>query len=175
MNLSRFEKLFGVGPIGALISLVLLAAAAWVDRLLGHPTLLMHAAPMKIVGLGLVVAGLCLHFLALWTLRNWWLKDQLCTTGPFKWFRHPVYAAWITFVSLGLALFLNSWVFLFWALLLQPIWHQLVIREEKMMLEIFQDEYREYASRTGRFIPGILHKSHSSMKGDSRSGRNESA
>ena len=157
MNLNRFQKLFGVGPIGAVVSVVLLAAAAWVDRLLGHPALSMYAAPLKIVGLALVVTGLGLHFWTLGTLRNWWQKHLLCTMGPFKWFRHPMYAAWITFVSLGAALYLNSWVFLFWVVLLHPIWHQLVVREEKMMLENFHDEYRAYAARTGRFIPRILH------------------
>ncbi|MGO9118875.1 MAG: methyltransferase family protein [Desulfomonilaceae bacterium] len=156
MDLSRFQKLFGVGPAGALVSLALLVAAAWLDRLLGHPTLSVHAAPLKIVGLALVFAGLVLHLWTLWTLRNWWLKDRLCTTGPFKWFRHPMYAAWITFMSLGVAMFLNSWVFLSWVILLHPIWHWLVVHEEKMMLDHFQDEYRSYATRTGRFMPKIL-------------------
>lgn len=153
MNFSRFQKLFGVGPMGAAISLAMFAVAAWVDRLLGHPTLLMSAAPLKVVGSALVVAGLGLLFWTLWTLRNWWMKDQLCTMGPFMWFRHPMYAAWITFVALGVALYSNSWVFLFWAILLHPIWHQLVIQEEKMMRETFQAEYPAYAARTGRFIP----------------------
>ena len=158
MSLSRFQKIFGVGPVGALVSLILVAAASWMDQLLGHPTLLTHAVPLKLVGVGLCIAGLGLHAWTLWTLRNWWLKDMLCTEGPFKWLRHPMYAAWITFVSFGVALFLNSWVFLILAVLLHPIWHRLVMQEEKIMLTSFPDEYPNYSIRTGRFIPRIFNK-----------------
>ncbi len=155
MDRGKLRKIFGVGPKGAVISLLLLAIFAWIDRMMGNPAILLHSAPMKAAGAVLVVIGLGLHFWTVWTLRNWWLKDRLCTLGPFKCFRHPMYAAWITFISLGVALYLNSWVFLFWVVLLHPIWHRLVIQEETMMLENFGDAYRAYAIRTGRFIPRI--------------------
>lgn len=71
MNLGRLQKLFGVGPIGAVISLVLLAVAAWADRLLGHPAISTNAELMKVTGSALVVIGLGLHFWTMWTLRNW--------------------------------------------------------------------------------------------------------
>jgi protein-S-isoprenylcysteine O-methyltransferase Ste14 len=53
------------------------------------------------------------------------------------------------------ALYFNSWIVLFFVVLLHPIWHRLVSREEKMMLEKFQDKYSEYAAQTGRFFPRI--------------------
>ncbi|MBF0552431.1 MAG: methyltransferase domain-containing protein [Deltaproteobacteria bacterium] len=157
-DISRLQKIFGVGPLGAVISLGLLTIAAWVDHVLGHSTILANPAPLRVAGGALAVIGLGLYGWSLWTLRNWWTKDELCTTGPFKWFRHPVYAAWITFISLSLALYLNSWIILFVVILLHPIWHHLVIREEKMMSDKFQNEYTEYAARTGRFIPKMLMK-----------------
>ncbi len=64
-----------------------------------------------------------------------------------------MYAAWITFISPGVAVYLNSWILLLWVVSLHPVWHRLVIHEEKMMCQRFQDEYRAYAQRTGRFIP----------------------
>ena len=158
MDISRPQKLFGVGPMGGGISLVLLAIAVWVDRLLGHSAILANPAPMKVIGGGLAVIGLGLLFWSLWTLRNWWVKDELCTMGPFKWFRHPMYAAWITFIVPAAALYLDSWILLFFVVLIHLIWHRLVTREEKMMLETFQDEYRAYAARTGRFFPRIWHR-----------------
>lgn len=157
MNIGKLQKLFGVGPIGVVISFVLLAIAIWVDRVLGRPVMLANPAPVKVIGVASVVIGLGLHFWSMWTLRNWWHKDELCTTGPFKWFRHPMYAAWITFVLPGGALYLNSWIILFFVILLQPIWHMLVIREEKMMFEKFHDAYQTYAVQTGRFFPRIWH------------------
>jgi protein-S-isoprenylcysteine O-methyltransferase Ste14 len=108
---------------------------------------------MEILGVLLTCAGLFLLFWTMRTLRNWWVENQLCTTGPFRWFRHPMYAAWITFMASGAALYLNSLIFLLWVAFLHPIWHWLVIREEKVMAEHFQGEYRRYAERTGRFVP----------------------
>jgi protein-S-isoprenylcysteine O-methyltransferase Ste14 len=155
MDISRFQRFFGVGPMGALISLVLLAIAVRSDRVLGHPAMLVNPAPVRVVGVILIVTGLGLQFWSMVTLRNWWAKDKLCMMGPFKWFRHPLYAAWISFVLPGIALYLNSWIVLFFVILLHPVWHRLVAREEKLMLEKFHDVYRAYAAQTGRFFPRI--------------------
>ena len=153
MNGDRLRKLFGVGPMGALLSLLLLAVALLVDHRLGRPAILSYGSFMKGVGVVLVFAGLGLHLRTMHTLRTWWVEGRLCTTGPFRWFRHPMYAAWITFVSLGVALYLDSWVLLAWAAALHPLWRVLVTAEENMMARLFPDEYPAYAARTGRFIP----------------------
>ncbi len=155
--MNKRQRLFGVGPVGAAISFVWLAIGFWVNGALGHPAILVNPTPLKIVGVALAVIGLGLHFWSMWILRKWWNKDELCATGPFRWFRHPMYAAWITFVLPGFAFYLNSWITLLFVVLLHPIWRFLVIREEKMMLDKFQDEYRVYMSRTGRFFPRIWH------------------
>jgi protein-S-isoprenylcysteine O-methyltransferase Ste14 len=158
MDISRLQKLFGVGPMGAVISLAVFMIAFWLDRLLGHPGILANPAPIKVVGGCMAVIGLGLHFWSVRTLGNWWAKDELCTKGPFKWFRHPLYAAWITFLIPAAALYLNSWTILVFAVLIHPIWHWLVLREEKMMLEKFQNEYRKYAAQKGRFFPRIWNR-----------------
>ena len=152
---NRFQKLFGIGPIGAGITFVLLAAFMGLNSFFGHPEILRNPLPLRIAGAGLVVMGLGLHVWSMWTLRRWWLDDQLCVAGPFKWFRHPMYAAWVTFILPGLALILNSRVVLAGVVLIHSIWHLLVSWEEKKLLEIFQDEYRLYSKRTGRFFPRI--------------------
>jgi protein-S-isoprenylcysteine O-methyltransferase Ste14 len=158
MDIGRLQKLFGVGPIGGIISLLLLTIAVWVDRVSGHSAILANPTPIKVFGGGLAVIGLGLYFWSFWTLRDWWVKGELCTMGPFKWFRHPMYAAFITFIIPSVALYLNSWIILFFAVLIHLIWHQLVTKEEKMMFEIFQDEYRSYAARAGRFLPRIWNR-----------------
>jgi len=67
--------------------------------------------------------------------------------------RHPLYASFITLGAPGLALFLNHVVFLLWLPVLHVIWHLAIPLEERLMVARFGDEYRAYASRTGRFIP----------------------
>jgi protein-S-isoprenylcysteine O-methyltransferase Ste14 len=158
MGKNRLQKLFGIGPVGAAISLLLLALCAWADRMIGRPVSVVHAAPMKALGIVLVVLGLGLHFWSFFTLRHWWADGRLCTMGPFRYFRHPMYAAWITFVSSGVALYLNSWPYFLWVLVLHPIWHGLVKEEELAMADAFGDRYREYAGQTGRFILRVFNR-----------------
>jgi protein-S-isoprenylcysteine O-methyltransferase Ste14 len=98
--------------MGVFINLVLLVIAVWVDDIFCHPAILANPAPIKIIGGVLVVIGLGLYFWSVWTIKNWWVRDELCTMGPFKWFRHPMCAAWITFILPAVALYMNSWIIL---------------------------------------------------------------
>ena len=154
-KLNKLNKIFGVGLKGAGISIVLLLLAIFINQKLDGSSIINHSIILKIVGVVFVIIGIAVHLWTAWTLRNWWIKGQLCIVGPFKYFRHPMYAAWITFISFGTALFLNSWVYIVWAILLHPIWHRLVSKEEQMMVELFTNDYVIYAEQVGRFIPRI--------------------
>ena len=67
-----------------------------------------------------------------------------------------MYSAWIILIVSGVSLCLNSWIFLIWPLSIHPIWHKLVVKEEKTMGSLFGDEYQTYAELTGRFVPKIF-------------------
>jgi protein-S-isoprenylcysteine O-methyltransferase Ste14 len=160
MDKSRLKKIFGIGPVGAVFSLLLLAVFSGLDFAVGHPALVMDPVILKSVGGIFILLGLGLHFWAFLTLRSWWANDELCTKGPFLLFRHPMYAAWITFIASGVALYFNSWILLLWVPALHPVWHKLVEREETVMLGIFGDVYKDYAKRTGRFVPRVFNRNH---------------
>jgi protein-S-isoprenylcysteine O-methyltransferase Ste14 len=150
---SSLKKLFGIGPIGMMISFSLLTAAFFADRRFGGTAMLEHALPLQIAASALAAAGLYLLAWGARTLRSWWRNGELCIGGPFRWFRHPIYAAYITFIFPAATLFLNSWLLLIAAAALHPLWHLLVRYEEAMMLEKFTERYRDYMDRTGRFFP----------------------
>lgn len=150
------KKLFGIGPIGITISLALLLLTLWADRLFGPVTILADPAPLRVAAAAFAACGLLLILCTSWTLRKWWLGGELCTGGPFRCFRHPIYAGWITFIFPAAALYLNSWLLFLTAALLHPLWHLLVRSEEAMMLEHFAERYRDYMERTGRFLPKLL-------------------
>jgi len=81
---------------------------------------------------------------------------NLVKEGPYRWIRHPIY---LGYMLLFLAIFLMTgwWVF---CLLGEMILTSLVVwrlpLEEAYLEEIFGEEYREYAAKTGRFLP-IIH------------------
>jgi protein-S-isoprenylcysteine O-methyltransferase Ste14 len=64
-----------------------------------------------------------------------------------------LYAAFLTFFNFGLAVLLNSWLYVAWALVLHPLWHLNIRGEEALMKEQFPSAYDDYRVRTGRFVP----------------------
>lgn len=78
---------------------------------------------------------------------------QLVTKGPYRWVRHPMY---MVFYALTLSFFLltaNWFIGLSWFAVLTLVMLSRVAREEAAMTQRFGDRYREYAARTGRFLP----------------------
>ena len=80
-------------------------------------------------------------------------NHKLITSGIFQHIRHPIYAAQLLW-AVAQALLLHNWIAGFsYLLILLPQYLLRVEAEEKMMLERFGDEYRDYMEHTGRLIP----------------------
>ena len=80
-------------------------------------------------------------------------SGQLATSGVYRFVRHPIYSA-LLMVGLGLALRGASvWhVVVFVALL---VLLEVKARAEEAMLIRKYEGYASYASRVGRFVPGV--------------------
>jgi protein-S-isoprenylcysteine O-methyltransferase Ste14 len=158
MRVNRLTKIFGVGPLGMSLSICLLGAAWLVDGWLGLPPITRHQGLATwLFGLS-VGLGLALIAWSMAALRPEDRGNKLCTAGPFRWLRHPLYAAFISLMSWGLALHLNGWVYLVWAAALQPLWHRLIRYEEDLTVAVFGQQYQDYAARTGRFLPHLFRR-----------------
>ena len=153
MNL--YERVFGSGPLGIVASVALLLVAAAVKPFLSVGALGLSAAVRWGVLAGTAAAAAAL---ATWCVHALPIRQRgrgLCQTGPYHFVRHPFYAAFLSIFDFGLALFLNHAVFLLWAVLLHPLWHWLIRYEEGLLRREFGDAYRDYAARTGRFLPRL--------------------
>jgi protein-S-isoprenylcysteine O-methyltransferase Ste14 len=80
-------------------------------------------------------------------------EHKLITNGIFRYIRHPMYASqWIWVIAQPLLL--QNWLAGFLDLFVFIFFYTLRVRaEEKMMLETFGDEYREYMKKTGAIFP----------------------
>jgi protein-S-isoprenylcysteine O-methyltransferase Ste14 len=130
----------------------------WLDRHV-HPLPLDWGAATQplgwlLVGIGLVLFG--------WAVATLWLHhttvnpykaaSALCTGGPFRFSRNPIYVGdWFVLAG-GSLLLATAWPLLF----APPIWALLrygVIRHEEAHLQAkFGDEYLRYKTRVRRWL-----------------------
>jgi len=119
----------------------------------------------ELAWLGVVIGGLGLGLRA-WAMRTLGAAytrtlrteaDQaLMTSGPYRWIRHPGYAASIA-VWVGAALAFHSWVAAgLVAILLGLAYGYRIRSEERMLAATFGAAYEAYARRTARLIPGLF-------------------
>ena len=77
----------------------------------------------------------------------------LVTDGVFRRIRHPMYTAHLLW-GIGQMFLLQNWIAGPAFLVVQiPLYLRRIPAEERMMLEEFGDEYREYMKRTGGLFP----------------------
>ncbi|MEW6401020.1 MAG: protein-S-isoprenylcysteine O-methyltransferase [Chloroflexota bacterium] len=80
-------------------------------------------------------------------------KHELITRGIYAVIRHPMYASQWLWV-LAQPLLLQNWIAGFGNLILWILFYFLrVPSEEKLMIDSFGDQYREYMKRVGGVIP----------------------
>jgi protein-S-isoprenylcysteine O-methyltransferase Ste14 len=105
---------------------------------------------------GLAVFGAQLGMGASWRIGV--SDDQgtdLITGGWFKVCRNPIYAAMVVGWT-GFALMVPTW-FAFGAVVVIALGLELQVRavEEPYLIRTHGDEFRAYAARVGRFLPGV--------------------
>jgi len=102
------------------------------------------------IGPSIFVFGLILGFVA---MINFALAptDKPATKGSYAISRNPMYfSMFVIFASISLAC--TSWLVLLLTIVWFIIVDRVVIIEERLCLEVYGDSYREYLTRTSRWI-----------------------
>jgi protein-S-isoprenylcysteine O-methyltransferase Ste14 len=128
---------------------------------LGHSTLAVHSASIKVVGVLLFAAGLGF---AVWARvylgKNWGMpmsekvEPELVTSGPYKYVRHPIYTGILT-ATFGTALAVS----LYWLLIFLGFGAYFIFsatREEKYLVSQFGKTYVSYKQKSKMLIPFVL-------------------
>jgi protein-S-isoprenylcysteine O-methyltransferase Ste14 len=113
-------------------------------------------------GIGMIILGLTLRWIAILTLGRMFTVDVAITqghhvvrTGIYKSVRHPSYSgSLLSFLGLGLA-FSN---YLSTMVIFVPICAAFLYRihvEEQTLMAAFRDEYQDYCATTKRLIPRV--------------------
>ena len=84
--------------------------------------------------------------------------DKPVTKGAYRISRHPIYfSGFLMFISIGISC--ASWVVFLCGVLWIVIWQIVVPSEERLLIAKYGDSYRDYMTRTPRWI-GIPKKLH---------------
>ena len=117
-------------------------------------------APRTAVGAVVLLAAPPLMAWSLVTLRSWRLlpnvetAHELCTSGPYRFVRHPIYVAF-DLLAVGSVLVAPTPSIAFGAALLVLGGDLRARLEERALLASFGDRYRDYMARVRRAIPGV--------------------
>lgn len=99
-----YKRLFGSGPIVALAGLVLFLIAYFLKDLFHTPQIFIGWKILRLSVFAILTA--ITVFIGIWSFISLSPESRgrkLITTGAFKYFRHPLYTAFITFFSSKLA------------------------------------------------------------------------
>ena len=117
--------------------------------------------PMILRWIGVGVAGLS-FILKTWTFHTLGknLTDtvvtreehSLVTSGPYRLIRHPFYTSFAMDV-VGVSLLVANCSFLLMGALVFGILVVRTTNEEEKLIDRFGDKYRDYMTKTGRFLP----------------------
>lgn len=139
------------------VSAPLLALAGTVE-----PLEALDSDAVNLIGLILALIGVALTLYAQVAMGNSWRigvnpdeRTMLVTSGLFALVRNPIFSAMVP-TALGLAMMVPS-VISIGAVVALFVALQLQVRvvEEPYLLRVQGDAYCDYASRTGRFVPGV--------------------
>ncbi|HET8639258.1 MAG TPA: isoprenylcysteine carboxylmethyltransferase family protein [Solirubrobacterales bacterium] len=159
----------GAAPLewlaGALfLAALAMGAAAPVLALLDvlEPVPALDGAAGHVAGIVLASSGIGLTFAAQLAMGDAWRigvdpgeRTDLVTDGPFEVVRNPIYSAMLPTV-LGLVLMVPNALAVA-AIITLAVGLELQVRvvEEPYLLRVHGRPYAEYASRVGRFVPGV--------------------
>ncbi len=122
----------------------------------------LHAPWIQIAGIVVAIVGIFATVYAQLDMGDSWRigvdpgeTTTLVRTGVFGWVRNPIFTAMITF-GFGIALVTPNLVALAgFLLLVATIELQVRIVEEPYLLTVHGDDYRDYLTNVGRFMPGV--------------------
>ena len=81
--------------------------------------------------------------------------QEMVASGPYRWIRHPIYAAFLLILGSLLLISANWCVGGLWIGMTGLDVASRIRTEETMMVSRFGERYRAYMRRTGRLFPRI--------------------
>lgn len=146
-------------PWPPILLLAVVAGAVIMDRSIPLPWPGLDDLAARIVGLAIGTGGILLAVWATWTMHRagttvmpHQTADVLVTTGPFARLRNPIYVADIMLLLGGAEVTKNIWFVIGAAIFGVLVTFLAILPEERHLEARFGDAYRNYKSRSRRWL-----------------------
>lgn len=97
------------------------------------------------------------EFIQIWSFASLEKNTTLAFRGPYSLTRNPMYIGRF-FLLFGIVLLVGEiWIIIVFVMIYYFYVTNRVRREEKRLLEIFQEDYQSYCSTVKRFVPSFKH------------------
>ena len=155
---SQEKNLLGLLLLAMFIVPLVYSASSWLD--FANYTLPTWAGW---VGVLLIILALIVFWRAHVDLKTNWSpsleireKHELITRGIYGYIRHPMYASqWLWVIAQPLLL--QNWIAGWLDLFVFSLFYTLRVRaEEKLMIDTFGEQYREYMQKVGGVFPKLF-------------------
>ena len=110
---------------------------------------------MIIIGIALIIIGFVIYLKSITVINKAFVNQKLLTTGVYGHMRHPLYSAFILFITPGIACIFNSWILFFIPISYYIIFRVLIKQEENYCLEKFGEKYAFYKKSVHAIFPKL--------------------
>lgn len=118
---------------------------------------------LRWLGVGVALSGFALLQWSQETLGKNWSDaprlvegQEMIASGPYRWIRHPIYAAFLLILGSLLLISANWFVGGMWIGMTGLDVASRIRTEEAMMAGQFEERYRAYMRRTGQLVPRLV-------------------
>ena len=157
-QIKNLKKILGVGPLLLLLGFVFegltIISRQWVafSIQLNLETQILLTIPLAVVCfLGLIWINRLINVIRINVLKG---RNELMTTGPFAYVRHPLYSILIISIPPLLIIWFADLIFFLPWVIIISVSHFIVPIEERGLVNVFGEAYLEYRKNVPALFPG---------------------
>ena len=152
---TSIRDIVGTGPLGFGLCILVFVTFWKIDKVAGIASLYGNKVLHYVLAGVLLCAGgivFCAAFRAMPISKH---NKCLVTHGVYSYVRHPRYAAGVFLIYPAFGLLAHSFLCLVSTLAAYIIFRLSVVLEERKLIDIFGQDYKDYMKETPGFIPKI--------------------
>ncbi len=154
-NRSQFREIFGWLPQGLLGNFLIGALFLTLGIAFNGPQIFIERQSAIFASILLLALYLIITCWCLFTLTKNKMTQNLVTSGPYRFVRHPMYSAIIFLLNPALAIYFRSWLLMLAIIPIYFIWKKCAAKEERSLAQKFDQPYWQYERTTWRFLPNL--------------------